>query len=144
MTTTPNSATSGTSAANDAIFSVLDSHLSRIAGIQGAVLLSNDGIPLTAYLLDRDQSERMAAAASGIAATMKAISREIDGGRVIRQLVEMDDRYLCVVGCGEGSTLLVVTSRKARLGELGGEAVRTAQALGEWLGTPDRSSAPKP
>ncbi|MFE2876107.1 roadblock/LC7 domain-containing protein [Streptomyces roseus] len=139
MTTTPNSATS-----SEMIFSVLDNHLSRIAGIQGAVLLSNDGIPLTAYLLDRDQSERMAAAASGIAATMKAISREIDGGRVIRQLVEMDDRYLCVVGCGEGSTLLVVTSRKARLGELGGEAVRTAQALGEWLGTPERPQAPKP
>ncbi|MEU8843119.1 roadblock/LC7 domain-containing protein [Streptomyces roseus] len=139
MTTTPNSATS-----NEMIFSILDNHLSRIAGIQGAVLLSNDGIPLTAYLLDRDQSERMAAAASGIAATMKAISREIDGGRVIRQLVEMDDRYLCVVGCGEGSTLLVVTSRKARLGELGGEAVRTAQALGEWLGTPERPQAPKP
>ncbi|MFJ3172052.1 roadblock/LC7 domain-containing protein [Streptomyces sp. SID7760] len=139
MTTTPNSATS-----SEMIFSILDNHLSRIAGIQGAVLLSNDGIPLTAYLLDRDQSERMAAAASGIAATMKAISREIDGGRVIRQLVEMDDRYLCVVGCGEGSTLLVVTSRKARLGELGGEAVRTAQALGEWLGTPERPQAPKP
>ncbi|KMO94329.1 roadblock/LC7 domain-containing protein [Streptomyces roseus] len=139
MTTTPNSATS-----SEMIFSILDNHLSRIAGVQGAVLLSNDGIPLTAYLLDRDQSERMAAAASGIAATMKAISREIDGGRVIRQLVEMDDRYLCVVGCGEGSTLLVVTSRKARLGELGGEAVRTAQALGEWLGTPERPQAPKP
>ncbi|MFJ3908515.1 hypothetical protein EDE04_6642 [Streptomyces sp. 2132.2] len=139
MTTTPNSATS-----SEMIFSVLDNHLSRIAGIQGAVLLSNDGIPLSAYLLDRDQSERMAAAASGIAATMKAMSREVDGGRVIRQLVEMDDRYLCVVGCGEGSTLLVVTSRKARLGELGGEAVRTAQALGEWLGTPERPQAPKP
>lgn len=51
----------------------------------------------------------------------------------------MSDRYLCIVGCGEGSTLIVVTSRKARLGELGGEAVRTAQALGEWLGTSDRT-----
>ncbi|MFD7555249.1 MULTISPECIES: roadblock/LC7 domain-containing protein [unclassified Streptomyces] len=133
MTTSPNTATS-----NDAIYSVLDNNLNRIAGIQGAVLLSNDGIKLSAYMLDEPQAERMAAAASGIAATMKAISREIDGGRVIRQLVEMDDRYLCIVGCGDGSTLIVVTNRKARLGELGGEAVRTAQALGEWLGTPER------
>ncbi|WKX69076.1 roadblock/LC7 domain-containing protein [Streptomyces sp. XD-27] len=133
MTTTP----------NDVIYSILDNNLSRIAGIQGAVLLSNDGIRLSAYLLERDQAERLAAAASGIAATMKAISREVGGGRVIRQLVEMDDRYLCVVGCGEGSTLIVVTSRKARLGELGGEAVRTAQALGEWLGTPDRVRNPQ-
>ncbi|MBT2394514.1 roadblock/LC7 domain-containing protein [Streptomyces sp. ISL-100] len=128
-----------TTTANDMIYSILDNNLTRIAGIQGAVLLSNDGIKLSAYLLERDQAERIAAASSGIAATMKAISREIDGGGVIRQLVEMDDRYLCIVGCGEGSTLIVVTSRKARLGELGGEAVRTAQALGEWLGTPERT-----
>ncbi|MFD7446555.1 roadblock/LC7 domain-containing protein [Streptomyces sp. NPDC059909] len=131
-----------TTTSNDMIYSVLDNNLSRIAGIKGAVLLSNDGIMLSAYLLDRPEGERIAAASSGIAATMKAISREIDGGRVIRQLVEMDDRYLCIVGCGEGSTLIVVTSRKARLGELGGEAVRTAQALGEWLGTPERTEAP--
>ncbi|MEU2393794.1 roadblock/LC7 domain-containing protein [Streptomyces sp. NPDC007369] len=133
-----------TTTQNDMIYSVLDNNLSRIAGIQGAVLLSNDGIGLSAYLLERDQAERIAAACSGIASTMKAISREIDGGRVIRQLVEMDDRYLCIVGCGEGSTLIVVTSRKARLGELGGEAVRTAQALGEWLGTPEREQAQPP
>ncbi|OEJ34276.1 roadblock/LC7 domain-containing protein [Streptomyces subrutilus] len=136
MTTSSNAAT------DNAIYSVLDNNLNRIAGIQGAVLLSNDGIKLSAYLLDEPQAERMAAAASGIAATMKAISREVEGGRVIRQLVEMDDRYLCIVGCGEGSTLIVVTSRKARLGELGGEAVRTAQALGEWLGTPERGQLP--
>ncbi|MEU2159652.1 roadblock/LC7 domain-containing protein [Streptomyces chengbuensis] len=131
-----------TTTSNDMIFSVLDNNLSRIAGVKGAVLLSNDGIMLSSYLLDRPQGERVAAASSGIASTMKAISREVDGGRVIRQLVEMDDRYLCIVGCGEGSTLIVVTSRKARLGELGGEAVRTAQALGEWLSTPERSEAP--
>ncbi|MCJ1676585.1 roadblock/LC7 domain-containing protein [Streptomyces sp. APSN-46.1] len=142
MTTTPNAAISNAATPNSAIYSVLDNNLSRIAGIQGAVLLSNDGIRLSDYLLDRDQAERMAAAASGVAATMKAISGEVGGGRVIRQLVEMDDRYLCIVGCGEGSTLIVVTSRKARLGELGGEAVRTAQALGEWLGTPERAQAP--
>lgn len=128
-----------TTTANDMIYSVLDNNLNRIAGIQGAVLLSNDGIKLSSYELERDQAERIAAAASGIAATMKAISREVDGGRMIRQLMEMDDSYLCIVGCGEGSTLIVVTSRKARLGELGGEAVRTAQALGEWLSTPERS-----
>ncbi|MGX1881764.1 roadblock/LC7 domain-containing protein [Streptomyces sp. NPDC055287] len=128
-----------TTTSNDMIYSILDNNLTRIAGIEGAVLLSNDGIKLSAYLLERDRAERIAAASSGIAATMKAISREIDGGGVIRQLVEMDDRYLCIVGCGEGSTLIVVTSRKARLGELGGEAVRTAQALGEWLGTPERT-----
>ncbi|MDT9690152.1 roadblock/LC7 domain-containing protein [Streptomyces sp. P9(2023)] len=132
MTTTP----------NDMIYSVLDNNLSRIAGVQGAVLLSNDGIMLSAYLLERDRAERVAAASSGVAATMKAISREVGGGRVIRQLVEMDESYLCIVGCGEGSTLIVVTSRKARLGELGGEAVRTAQALGEWLGTPERAETP--
>ncbi|MFE9397099.1 roadblock/LC7 domain-containing protein [Streptomyces flavidovirens] len=130
-----------TTTSNDMIYSILDNNLSRIAGVQGAVLLSNDGISLSAYLLERDQAERIAAASSGIAATMKAISREINGGQVIRQLVEMDDSYLCIVGCGEGSTLIVVTSRKARLGELGGEAVRTAQALGEWLGTPERTQA---
>ncbi|WP_228979280.1 roadblock/LC7 domain-containing protein [Streptomyces sp. DH12] len=129
---------------NDMIYSVLDNNLSRIAGIEGAVLLSNDGIMLSAYLLDRAQAERIAAASSGIAATMRAISRDVDGGRVIRQLVEMDERYLCLVGCGEGSTLVVVTNRKARLGELGGEAVRTAQALGEWLGTPGRAQQPSP
>ncbi|TGB12098.1 roadblock/LC7 domain-containing protein [Streptomyces sp. MZ04] len=130
-----------TTTANNMIYSVLDNNLGRIAGVQGAVLLSNDGIKLSAYQLERDQAERIAAASSGIAATMKAISREVGGGRVIRQLVEMDDSYLCIVGCGEGSTLIVVTSRKARLGELGGEAVRTAQALGEWLSTPERSQA---
>ncbi|MFF8382479.1 roadblock/LC7 domain-containing protein [Streptomyces kanasensis] len=129
---------------NDMIYSVLDNNLSRIAGIEGAVLLSNDGIMLSAYLLDRAQAERIAAASSGVAATMRAISRDVDGGRVIRQLVEMDERYLCLVGCGEGSTLVVVTNRKARLGELGGEAVRTAQALGEWLGTPDRAQPSSP
>ncbi|AXK35344.1 roadblock/LC7 domain-containing protein [Streptomyces armeniacus] len=130
-----------TTTTNDMIYSVLDNNLSRIAGIKGAVLLSNDGIKLSSYGLERDQAERVAAASSGIASTMKAISREVDGGRVIRQLVEMDDSYLCIVGCGEGSTLIVVTSRKARLGELGGEAVRTAQALGEWLNTPERGQA---
>ncbi|AWK12131.1 hypothetical protein SSP531S_41860 [Streptomyces spongiicola] len=131
-----------TTTANDMIYSVLDNNLSRIADIKGAVLLSNDGIMLSSYLLDRPQGERIAAASSGIASTMKAISGDVDGGRVIRQLVEMEDRYLCIVGCGEGSTLIVVTSRKARLGELGGEAVRTAQALGEWLSTPGRAQAP--
>ncbi|MFF3286233.1 roadblock/LC7 domain-containing protein [Streptomyces sp. NPDC003023] len=133
-----------TTTQNDVIYSILDNNLSRIAGIQGAVLLSNDGIRLSDYLLERDQAERIAAASSGIAATMKAISRDIGGGRVIRQLVEMDDRYLCIVGCGEGSTLIVVTSRKARLGELGGEAVRASQALGEWLSTPERSQQSRP
>ncbi|MEU6367624.1 roadblock/LC7 domain-containing protein [Streptomyces sp. NPDC046931] len=131
-----------TTTQNDVIYGILDNNLSRIAGVQGAVLLSNDGIRLSAYLLERDQAERVAAAASGIASTMKAISREIAGGAVIRQLVEMDDRYLCIVGCGSGSTLIVVASRKARLGELGGEAVRASQALGEWLDTPERSHVP--
>ncbi|GAA3022914.1 roadblock/LC7 domain-containing protein [Streptomyces glomeratus] len=131
-----------TTAQSDVIYSILDNNLSRIAGVHGAVLLSNDGIRLSAYLLERDQAERVAAAASGVASSMKAISREIAGGAVIRQLVEMDDRYLCIVGCGSGSTLIVVASRKARLGELGGETVRASQALGEWLDTPERSQAP--
>ncbi|MET7802690.1 roadblock/LC7 domain-containing protein, partial [Streptomyces decoyicus] len=91
-----------TTPTNDMIYSVLDNNLSRIAGIKGAVLLSNDGMKLSSYELERDQAERIAAASSGIASTMKAISREVDGGRVIRQLVEMDDSYLCIVGCGEG------------------------------------------
>lgn len=58
---------------NDAIYSILDNNLSRIAGIEGAVLLSNDGIKLSAYLLERDQAERVAAASSGIAADRKSV-----------------------------------------------------------------------
>ncbi|WP_240003316.1 roadblock/LC7 domain-containing protein [Streptomyces cinnamoneus] len=55
-----------TTTQNDAIYSILDNNLSRIAGIQGAVLLSNDGLKLSAYMLERDQAERVAAAASGM------------------------------------------------------------------------------
>ncbi|KRV48444.1 hypothetical protein AQ490_04105 [Wenjunlia vitaminophila] len=126
------------------LHAILEQNLTRIAGVSGAVLLSKDGLVRTSYQLPRDSAERVAAAVSGIASSMAAVAQEFGGGEVTRHLAEITPGLkACVTACGEGSTLIVV-ARGAKVGELGGETVRTAQALGPWLGTPERQGATRP
>ncbi|AFZ36074.1 Roadblock/LC7 family protein [Stanieria cyanosphaera PCC 7437] len=97
--------------------------------IQGAAIVSPDGLALTSVLPGEMDEERTAAMSAAMLSLGERIGKELVRGTIERILVEGDRGYSIMVGCGNEAVLLVLASKAAKQGLLFLEIKRLAGEL---------------
>jgi predicted regulator of Ras-like GTPase activity (Roadblock/LC7/MglB family) len=118
---------------------LLDDLVSRVASIRKALVLSGDGLAIGASEgLTREDSEHLAAVASGFHSLAKGVGRHFEAGRVRQTRVELDDAFLFVTAAGDGSCLAVLSTAESDVGQVAYEMALLVKRVGAHLGTAAR------
>jgi predicted regulator of Ras-like GTPase activity (Roadblock/LC7/MglB family) len=111
----------------------------RVPQMRSVLLLSADGLPIAAHGLDPENTDQLAATASGIWALARSAARRFDGSDTVRQVVcEFGGINLFVSAAGSGSVLTVLADREADPNVIGYEMAQLVKAVQQHLGTPTR------
>jgi len=115
------------------IAEIVQKFVSNTSEIQGAALVSPDGLSLTAILPGSMDEERTAAMSAAMLSLGERISQELVRGDVERIVVEGEKGYSVMVSCGEDAVLLVLASKQAKQGLLFLEIKRIVKSLAPLL-----------
>ncbi len=120
---------------------LLDDLVDRIASIRKALVLSGDGLATGASKdLTREDSEHLAAVASGFHSLAKGVGRHFDAGQVRQTMVELDQAFLFVTAAGDGSCLAVLADADSDVGLVAYEMALLVKRVGVHLGTAPRNT----
>jgi uncharacterized protein len=97
---------------------ILQNFVSGTADVQGAALVSPDGLPLASSLPGTMDEERTSAMSAAMLSLGERIGQELARGNVDKILVEGDNGFGILMGCGEDAVLLVLASHTAKQGML--------------------------
>ncbi|NJP43912.1 roadblock/LC7 domain-containing protein [Actinacidiphila epipremni] len=118
---------------------LLDDLVTRVASIRKALVLSGDGLATGASEgLTREDSEHLAAVASGFHSLAKGVGRHFDAGQVRQTIVELDDAFLFVTAAGDGSCLAVLADADSDVGQVAYEMALLVKRVGAHLATAPR------
>ena len=98
--------------------SSLQSFVSQTPDIQGAALVSPDGLPLASHLPGQMDEDRVSAMSATMLSLGERIGRELSRGTVDRLFVEGSDGYGVLMACGDDAVLLVLASSSVKQGVL--------------------------
>lgn len=116
------------------IGSLLQNFVSSTTDIQGAALVSPDGLPLAAASLPGSMDEeRVSAMSAAMVSLGERIGSELTRGIVDRIYVEGDKGFGILTSCGEDAVLLVLASESAKQGMLILEIKRMISELKQAL-----------
>ncbi|MFD9307584.1 roadblock/LC7 domain-containing protein [Streptomyces sp. NPDC060048] len=122
---------------------LLDELVDRVASIRKAVVLSGDGLPTgSSQDLTREDSEHLAAVASGFHSLAKGVGRHFDSGSVRQTVVELDEAFLFVMAAGDGSCLAVLADSDSDVGQVAYEMTLMVKRVGDHLATAPRTGLP--
>ncbi|WBB60771.1 roadblock/LC7 domain-containing protein [Streptomyces sp. WMMC500] len=120
---------------------LLDDLVGRLASVRMALVLSSDGLPMSVSEdVSREDSEHLAAVASGIHGLAKGVGTHFEAGSVRQTLVELDDAFLFVTAAGDGSCLAVMAASDADIGQIAYEMTLLVKRVGEHLAAAPRGS----
>ncbi len=108
--------------------SVLQNFVSSTSDVEGAAIVTPDGLPLATSLPKAIDEERAAAMSAAMLSLGERISNEFARGDVDRIFVEGNKGYGILTSCGTDAVFLVLASQTAKQGLLMLEIKRT---LGE-------------
>ena len=111
------------------IDSILQNFVSSTNDVQGAALVSPDGLPLASSLPTTMDEERTSAMSAAMLSLGERIGQELARGTIDRIYVEGDKGYGILVSCGEDAVLLVLASHMAKQGLLMLEIKRAVAEL---------------
>lgn len=97
---------------------ILQNFVSGTENVQGAALVSPDGLPLASTLPSSMDEERTSAMSAAMLSLGERIGQELARGNVERIMVEGNNGYGVLVGCGDDAVLLVLASQNAKQGLL--------------------------
>jgi uncharacterized protein len=112
-----------------AIGGILQSFVSSTSDVQGAALVSPDGLPLASSLPGTMDEERTSAMSAAMLSLGERIGKELARGTVEKIMVEGNDGYGILMGCGDDAVLLVLASQSAKQGLLMLDIKRTVTEL---------------
>ena len=119
---------------------LLDELVQRVASIRKALVLSSDGLATGASAdLTREDSEHLAAVASGFHSLAKGVGRHFEAGGVRQTIVELDEAFLFVTAAGDGSCLAVLADADSDVGLVAYEMTLLVKRVGVHLGTAPRT-----
>ena len=108
---------------------LLQRFVSSTPDIQGAALVSPDGLPISSILSTEMDEERTAAMSAAILSLGERIGQELARGLVERIFVEGEKGYSILVSCGTEAVLLVLAGKAAKQGLLFLETKRLVAEL---------------
>jgi uncharacterized protein len=108
---------------------VLQTFVSATADIQGAALVTPDGLPLAATLPTVMDEERVSAMSAAMLSLGERIGIELARGSIDRIFVEGNEGFGILTSCGEDAVFLVLASKTAKQGVLMLEIKRAVSEL---------------
>jgi len=121
---------------------LVDDFVNRVPGVAHALVVSAEGMPLTASAyLPRDRADQLAAVASGLVSLAQGASRCFDAGRVVQTVVELERGIMLVMSISDGSSLAVLATPTCDIGLVGYEMTLLVERVGRQL-TPDPRAQP--
>ncbi|MBD2148663.1 roadblock/LC7 domain-containing protein [Pseudanabaena sp. FACHB-1277] len=114
--------------------SILQNLVTSTSDVQGAALVSPDGLPLASTLPSGMDEERVSAMSAAMLSLGERIGNELARGEIDRLYVEGDKGYGILTSCGEEAVLLVLASKAAKQGVLMLEIKRVVGDLKIALG----------
>ncbi|NGO71585.1 roadblock/LC7 domain-containing protein [Streptomyces boncukensis] len=139
--TAPNAASHSTPHSGELNW-LLDELVGRVGSIRKALVLSGDGLAKGASQgLSREDSEHLAAVASGFHSLAKGVGRHFETGRVRQTVVELEEAFLFVTAAGDGSCLAVLSDVEADVGQIAYEMTLLVKRVGVHLATAPRADA---
>ena len=111
------------------IESILQNFVSGTADIQGATLVSPDGLSLATVLPSAMDDEKVSAMSAAMLSLGERIGNELSRGSIDRIYVEGDQGYGVLTNCGEDAVLLVLANQSAKQGLLMLEIKRLTEEL---------------
>lgn len=119
---------------NDQILYILQGLVRRSQDVEGAMLVTLDGLPLASALpqgADEDRVAAMAAAALSMGARTTA---ELRRGTLEQVLVKGDSGYVVIIASGPDTVLAAISTGEAKLGMLLYEMKLAARDIARELG----------
>ncbi|KHG42903.1 MULTISPECIES: roadblock/LC7 domain-containing protein [Aphanizomenon] len=97
---------------------VLQNFVSATTDVQGAALVTPDGLPLAASLPGGMDEERVSAMSASMLSLGERIGMELARGTIDRIFVEGNKGFGILTSCGQDAVLLVLASESAKQGLL--------------------------
>lgn len=120
---------------------LLDDLVSRVPGIQKALVLTRDGLTVGASAaLGREEAERLAAIAAAFNSLARGAVRQLGAEQARQVIVEMDAAFLFITAAGEGTCLAVVGSIRADVGLIAYEMAMLIRRVNDHLAARPRSA----
>lgn len=98
--------------------SILQNFVSATPDIQGAALVTPDGLPLVSQLSGNLNEERVAAMSAAMLSLGERIASELSRGMTDRIFLEGESGYAVLTSCGDDALFLVMASKAAKQGVL--------------------------
>lgn len=117
---------------------LVDDFVNRVPGVAHAVVVSADGLLITASThLPRDRADQLAAVASGLISLTQGAARCFEAGQVVQTVVEMERGIVLLMSISDGSCLAVLAAPNCDIGLVGYEMTLLVDRVGQQL-TPQR------
>ena len=108
--------------------------LIKNSGLDGAVLVSADGLPISSVLKPGIEEDRVAAMSAAILSLGEKVSEELQKGLLEQITIKGVDGYVILTGIGQDAVLTVLASNTAKLGLLLMEIKKAQTQLKEAIG----------
>ena len=108
--------------------------LLKSSGLEGAVLVSADGLPISSVLKPGIEEDRVAAMSAAILSLGEKVTEELEKGVLEQITVKGEDGYIVLTGIGQEAVLTVLASNSAKLGLLLMEIKKAQDQLKEAIG----------
>jgi predicted regulator of Ras-like GTPase activity (Roadblock/LC7/MglB family) len=113
---------------------LLDDLVNRVAQVQKAVMLTQDGLAIGASQgLTREDAEHLAALSAGFQSLARGAGRQFGGGQVRQTIIEMESAFLFVSAAGQGTCLAVLSAANADVGLIAYEMAVLVRRSNEHL-----------
>ncbi|MEW6492224.1 MAG: roadblock/LC7 domain-containing protein [Cyanobacteriota bacterium] len=97
---------------------ILRNFVSTTTDVQGAAMVTPDGLPLATSLPGGMDDERVSAMSAAMLSLGERIGKELVRGEIDRIYVEGDEGFSILTSCGEDAVFLVLASKAAKQGVL--------------------------
>ena len=116
---------------------MLTNFVDRVPGVTHAVVVSSDGLLLTASDgLPRDRADQLAAVTSGMTSLTRGAAKVFGAGEVLQTVVEMQLGCMLLMSITDGSCLAVLAAPGCEMGLVAYEMTLLVDRAGDLL-TPE-------
>ena len=113
---------------------LVDDFVNRVAGVAHALVVSAEGMPMTASAhLPRDRADQLAAVASGLVSLAQGAARCFGAGQVVQTVVELERGIMLLMSISDGSSLAVLAAPTCDIGLVGYEMTLLVDRVGQQL-----------
>lgn len=113
---------------------LVDDFVNRVPGVAHALVVSAEGMPLSASAhLPRDRADQLAAVASGLVSLAAGAARCFDAGQVVQTVVELERGIMLLMSISDGSSLAVLAAPTCDIGLVGYEMTLLVDRVGQQL-----------